>query len=118
MAWGFSLGVLAAFTSTLRSGPVAATGGLSVTVALSLTEVSSVLVAVTTTDCGAGYGVLYRPDALSVPGFRPLHDGQLSDQFTDLLKFPVLFTVAVNCGCVPITAEVGDTTIDVMEVWL
>jgi hypothetical protein len=43
--------------STVSAGPAATAGGESVIVALPLFEVSKVLVAVTVTVAGAGYGV-------------------------------------------------------------
>jgi hypothetical protein len=56
-----------------------------VTVALPLLLVSWVLVAVTVTVGGAGYGVVYRPLELSVPGLRELPEGPASDHVTEPL---------------------------------
>ena len=60
IACGFSLGVVGVFTSTVSAGPVAVAGELKVTVWLPLTPVNPVmvLVAVTVTEAGAGYGVV------------------------------------------------------------
>ena len=58
MVCGFSLGLLGVFTSTASAGPFAVGGAVSVTVALPLNVGAPMLVAVTITVEGAGYGVL------------------------------------------------------------
>src|SRR6185437_10181262 len=100
--------------STVRAGPAAVAGVLRVTVTLPLMVVSDALVAVTVTVAGAGYGVSYIPVELMVPALRPLHEEQLTDQMTSLLNVPVPCTLAVNCCCEPIVAELGVTVIDVI----
>jgi hypothetical protein len=100
--------------STVSAGPAAVAGELSVTVTLPLAAVSCVLVAVTVTVAGAGYGVSYRPDELIDPALRPVHDVQVTDHVTVVLKLPVPCTFAVNCCCVPIVAVLGVTVIDVI----
>jgi hypothetical protein len=77
--------VLGVFKSTASAGPAAVAGALKVTVALPLTEVFCVLVAVTVTVAGAGYGVLYRPLELIVPGLNVLPEGAATAHVTPLL---------------------------------
>lgn len=94
-------------------------GRARVTVTVPLFVVSAVLVAVMVTFAGAGYGVMYSPAKLSVPGLRLPQERQLSAQVTALLKLPVPVTVAVNCCCVPIIAVLGETETEVtMPGWL
>ena len=93
--------------STLSMGPVVAAGALSVTVTLPDTAVSCTLVAVTVTVVGAGYGVVYSPLAVMVPGLRVLPEGAASVQFTFVFVTPEPFTVAENCTVPPMMAEAG-----------
>src|SRR5689334_3688070 len=93
--------------STVRAGPVDCAGGVSATVAVPMTVVSWVLVAVTVMLEGAGYGVLSSPVEEMAPGLSELPEGAAMDQVTP----PVtpLGSAALNCTCEPMTAEFGVT---------
>ena len=83
--------------STVSDGPAVAAGEFRVTVMLPDLVGSSVLVAVTVTVGGAGYGVVKRPPEVMVPGLKMLFGGEDTAQVTALLKLPVPETTGVNC---------------------
>ena len=76
---------------------------------------SCALVAVTVTEAGAGYGDVYRPLDVMVPGLSVLPDGAATDQVTPELVTLEPLTVALNCCVEPIVtgAGLGVTTTEV-----
>jgi hypothetical protein len=72
-------------TSTLKAGPAAVAGVDNAAVVLPDFVVSPTLVAVTVTVAGAGYGVVYNPAVVIVPGLNELSAGAVTDHVTALL---------------------------------